>query len=60
MKIILGPASTNLGKQVAQIIKAETVPVAFKTFPDGENYLRLEGQMQNEDVALLKTLGSFN
>jgi len=55
MKIILGPASTNLGKQIAQTIKAETVPVAFKTFPDGENYLRLEGQMQNEDVAIVQT-----
>jgi ribose-phosphate pyrophosphokinase len=55
MKIILGPASTNLGKQVAQTLKAETVPVAFKTFPDGENYLRLEGQLQNEDVAIVQT-----
>jgi len=55
MKIILGPASTNLGKQVAQTLKAETVPVAFKTFPDGENYLRLEGQLQNQDVALVQT-----
>lgn len=55
MKIILGPASTNLGKQVAQTLKAETVPVFFKTFPDGENYLRLEGQLQNEDVAIVQT-----
>ena len=55
MKIILGPASTNLGKQVAQTLEAETVPVAFKTFPDGENYLRLEGQLQNEDVAIVQT-----
>jgi len=55
MKIILGPASTNLGKQIAQTLKAETVPVAFKTFPDGENYLRLEDQLQNEDVAIVQT-----
>lgn len=55
MKIILGPASAQLGKQIAQTLKAETVPVAFKTFPDGENYLRLEGQLQNEDVAIVQT-----
>jgi ribose-phosphate pyrophosphokinase len=55
MKIILGPASVQLGKQIAQTLKAETVPVAFKTFPDGENYVRLEGQVQNEDVAIVQT-----
>ncbi|HVP16526.1 MAG TPA: ribose-phosphate diphosphokinase [candidate division Zixibacteria bacterium] len=55
MKIILGPASTNLGKQIAQTLKAETVPVAFKIFPDGENYLRLEGQLQDKDVAIVQT-----
>jgi ribose-phosphate pyrophosphokinase len=55
MKIILGPASTDLGKQIAQALKAETVPVAFKTFPDGENYLRLEGQLQDEDVVIVQT-----
>lgn len=55
MKIILGPASTNLGKQIAQTLKAETVPVAFKTFPDGESYLRLEGKFKDEDVAIVQT-----
>jgi len=55
MKIILGPASTSLGKQVAQALKAESVPVVSKTFPDGENYLRLEGQLQNENVAIIQT-----
>lgn len=55
MKIILGPSSAQLGKQIAQTLKAETVPVAFKTFPDGEDYVRLEGQVQNEDVAIVQT-----
>ncbi len=55
MKIILGPASAQLGKQIAQTLETETVPVAFKTFPDGENYVRLEGQVQNEDVAIVQT-----
>jgi ribose-phosphate pyrophosphokinase len=55
MKIILGPASAQLGKQIAQTLETKTVPVAFKTFPDGENYVRLEGQVQNEDVAIVQT-----
>lgn len=55
MKIILGPASAQLGKHIAQTLETETVPVAFKTFPDGENYVRLEGQVQNEDVAIVQT-----
>jgi ribose-phosphate pyrophosphokinase len=55
MKIILGPASAQLGKHIAQTLETETVPVAFKTFPDGENYVRLEGQVQNEEVAIVQT-----
>ena len=40
MKIILGPASKQLGKNIAELLKTETVSVAFKTFPDGESYIR--------------------
>jgi len=55
MKIILGPASTQLGQKIAEMLKAETVNVAFKTFPDGENYVRLEGRVQDEEVAIVQT-----
>jgi ribose-phosphate pyrophosphokinase len=55
MKIVLGPASTQLGKEIVNILKVEAVPVAFKIFPDGENYVRLEGQVQREDVAIVQT-----
>ena len=55
MKIIPGPASANLARQIAHILKAETVPVAYKTFPDGENYVRLEGRLHEEDVAIVQT-----
>lgn len=57
MKIILGPASAPLGKEIANLLKAEAVPVAFKSFPDGENYVRLEANVQNEDVAIVQTTG---
>jgi ribose-phosphate pyrophosphokinase len=55
MKIILGPASKELGERVAQLLNTEAVPVAFKTFPDGESYVRLEGNVQSEEVAIVQT-----
>jgi ribose-phosphate pyrophosphokinase len=58
MKIILGPASKELGERIAQILNAETVPVAFKTFPDGESYIRFETEsLKNEDVIIVQTTG---
>jgi ribose-phosphate pyrophosphokinase len=55
MKIVLGPASQQLGEKIAQLLNAETVPVAFKTFPDGESYIRLEGKVQNEEAFIVQT-----
>jgi len=54
MKIILGPASQHLGEKIAGIIGAQKVNVAFKIFPDGESYVRLEGDMRDE-VAIVQT-----
>jgi ribose-phosphate pyrophosphokinase len=56
MKIIPGPASKELGQKIADILGAETVPVFFKTFPDGETYIRFETEsLQGEDVAIVQT-----
>jgi ribose-phosphate pyrophosphokinase len=55
MKIILGPASRQLGEAIAELLSVDAVSVAFKNFPDGESYIRLEGNVQNEDVAVLQT-----
>ncbi|MDH7477480.1 MAG: ribose-phosphate diphosphokinase [Candidatus Bathyarchaeota archaeon] len=55
MKIVLGPASQQLGEKIAELLNAETVPVAFKTFPDGESYIRLEGKVQNQEVFIVQT-----
>ncbi len=55
MKIISGPAS----KQLAEAISAQTgyqnVPVTSKIFPDGESYVRLDGDVKGEDVAIIQT-----
>jgi ribose-phosphate pyrophosphokinase len=55
MKIIPGPASKELGKKVAELLGVEAVPLVFKTYPDGESYVRLEGTVQNEEVAIVQT-----
>ena len=55
MKIILGPASTALGEKIAEITGYEPVPVAQRTFPDGESYVRLEGNVQNEHMVIVQT-----
>jgi ribose-phosphate pyrophosphokinase len=55
MKIILGPASKELGERIAELTGFEKVPVAHKTFPDGENYIRLEGTFQDDHVVIVQT-----
>ncbi len=56
MKIIPGPASRELGKKIAELLNAEVVPVFFKTFPDGESYIRFDVKsLQNEDVVIVQT-----
>jgi ribose-phosphate pyrophosphokinase len=55
VKIILGPASTALGEKIAEITGYEPVPVAQRTFPDGESYVRLEGNVQNEHMVIVQT-----
>src|SRR3990170_8968519 len=55
MKIILGPSSKELGERVAEIAGFEKVPVVSRVFPDGESYIRLEGTVQGEHVAIVHT-----
>ena len=55
MKIVLGPASAELGEKIADQTGMEKVPVVYKTFPDGETYVRLEGNLQNEHAVIVQT-----
>ena len=55
MKIILGPASTELGERISELTSLERVGVAQRTFPDGESYVRLLGDVQNEHVVIVQT-----
>ena len=55
MKVIPGPASLELGEKIAELSGLEKVNVAYKVFPDGENYIRLEGSVQKAQVAIVQT-----
>jgi len=55
MKIVSGPASTELGEKVAGLLGLETVPLASKTYPDGESYVRLESKVENEELVIVQT-----
>jgi len=55
MIIVAGPASIELSGKIAEILKTRIVSVAFKTFPDGESYLRFEGKLENEEVIIVQS-----
>lgn len=55
MKIIIGPASKELGEKTAELTNLEAVQVSLKTFPDGEVYIRLESSVNCEHVAIVQT-----
>jgi len=55
--VIPGPASQDLGRKVADMLKSKIVSVVFKTFPDGESYLRLDGNVKGEEVVIVQTTG---
>ncbi len=55
MKIIPGPASIELGEKICELTGYEKVSVATRVFPDGESYVRLEGNVQGENVAIVQT-----
>lgn len=55
MKIISGPASKELAEKVSALTGYHNLSVASKIFPDGESYVRLEGDVKGEDVAIVQT-----
>ena len=55
MKVISGPASKELAEAVSAQTGFQNVPVVSKIFPDGESYVRLDGSVQGEEVAIIQT-----
>jgi ribose-phosphate pyrophosphokinase len=57
MIIVPGPSSKELGEAVAEILKLKTVPLEFKQFPDGENYIRFTDDVAGEHAAIIQSTG---
>jgi ribose-phosphate pyrophosphokinase len=55
MKIVVGPASMELGEKIAELTGIKKMAVAHKMFPDGESYIRLESSVQDNHVAIVQT-----
>ncbi|MEJ2279890.1 MAG: ribose-phosphate diphosphokinase [Candidatus Lokiarchaeota archaeon] len=58
--LIAGPASQILGIKIAKQMQIECIDTEFKTFPDGENYLRLnvedETIIEGKEVLIVQSL----
>jgi ribose-phosphate pyrophosphokinase len=55
MKIVLGPASVDLANQISRLSGIQSVNVASRVFPDGESYVRLEGEVKGEHAVIVQT-----
>jgi len=55
MIIVPGPASQILGFKIGRLLKTDVIPVDFKRFPDGETYIRIDGDIKNKHVAVVQT-----
>ena len=55
MKVICGPASKELAERISVQAGISNISVGSKIFPDGESYVRLEGEVKGETVAIVQT-----
>jgi len=55
--VIPGPASQDLGQDIAKLLKLEVVQIEFTRFPDGEFRIRFTKSVEGEDVVIVQTTG---
>ena len=55
MIVIPGPPSLELGRKVAEGLRAKLVSADHKIFPDGETYIRLRGSVKGEETIIVQT-----
>lgn len=54
MKIVAGSASRNIAKNLAEKLKTEVAHTEIKRFPDGEVYIRLFENLDDQEVILVQ------
>lgn len=57
MIVVPGPASKELGLNIADLLDVKAARLEFKTFPDGESYMRFEDDVKGEKVVIVQTTG---
>jgi len=45
--VVPGPSSQLLGLRLSRYLNSSAVPLEFKTFPDGERYIRIKEELRN-------------
>jgi ribose-phosphate pyrophosphokinase len=55
MKVIPGPASTELGARIAERIGVESHPAVHRLFPDGESYIRITAPLKEKTAVIVQT-----
>jgi ribose-phosphate pyrophosphokinase len=55
MKILPGPASQKLGEIIAKQLKLPLLELNYKYFTDGESYLQIIGEVENEEIILVQS-----
>jgi len=56
MLILGGSASQPLAEKVAKELGQEAGQLEIKRFPDGEKYLRIHGDVKDQDVVAVQSL----
>jgi ribose-phosphate pyrophosphokinase len=57
MKIVPGPASSELGLKIGSLLGARVISMDYKRFADGELYIRFTEDIDDEDVIIIQTTG---
>jgi ribose-phosphate pyrophosphokinase len=55
-QLLVMPGNEHMAVALGQILPIEKCPVTVRRFPDGESYVRIEGQVTGRHVILLCTL----
>jgi len=55
MIVLPGPASQNLGNQIASMLGVKSNPVEYRVFPDGESYIKITPDLKGQDVIIVQT-----
>ncbi len=58
MIVVAGPASPMLSAKIADLLDAKLITPSFKTFPDGESYIRIDNPktLKGETVVIVNTM----